>query len=333
MQHNINRNGELELFKLCFVILIAAFLYSMSATAISYAAEMDKEVPFPSKAIKIIVPASAGGSLDKEARVFAPFFEKELKASVHIENVVGAQGIIAYNKFSQEKPDGHTLLYFSPTSAISYELTRETSKYTVKNFTPVAALTTKNFTLINSGKWKTFDEFLKEAKQRNVNLAATGGSANTQGHLLEEAMGIKFNWVTYGSGTEGLTAVAGKHVDCVLTNPVPALPLMKAGKLIALAVFSTTPDPFLPGVPTFKELGYDEVLCLLVRAVFAAPPGTPHERVSILEKAVSKAVVAPEASGIFEKSAITVDFKTSAELAKLMLADYAMLSKYKQFIK
>ncbi len=318
-----------------FILLptLGAVLLCLLTLALSQAAEPDKSLSFPAKAVKIMVPASAGGSLDKEARVLAPFLEKQLKVSVHIENVTGAQGIIAYNKFSQEKPDGHTLLYFSPSSAVSFELVRATSKYVVKNWTPVAAFTTKNFTLLHPGTWKTFADFLRDAKQKKVSMAGTGGSADIQGRLLEDALGIKFSWVTYGSGTEGITAVAGKHVDVVLTNPVPALPMMKAGKLKALAVFSPTPDPFLPGVPTFKELGRDDVICVLVRAVFAAPPGTPKEMVAVLEKAIGRAIVVPEAAKIFENSAMTVDFKSSAELGKLILADYEMLGKYREFIK
>jgi len=291
-----------------------------------------KTINFPSKAVKVIIPASAGGGLDKEARVFAPFLEKQLKAPVIIENVVGAQGMIAYNRFPTEKRDGYSLLFFSPSSAISFELTRAV-KYVVKDFTPVAAITLKNFTLVHPGKWKTLSEFLSDARQRKVSIAGTGGSADIQGRLFEEALGVKFNWVTYDSGTEGITAVAGRHVDVVLTNPVPALPMIRAGKLHALAVFSPRPDPFLPGVPTFKELGRDDVVCVRVRGCYVAPPGTPKDVVAILEKAMERAIADPESAKVFENSGITIDFQSSIDLNKSIAEDYNLLGKYKEFIK
>ena len=293
-----------------------------------------EQAKFPTKAIKIMVPAGAGGSLGQEIRAIAPSLEKHLGVPAVIEYVTGAEGMIAYNKFPNEKPDGYSLLTFNLVSAISLELSREQAKYKVKNFVPVAGQNLKTFVLVvHPDKWKNFEEFLQEAKQKNVSLAATGGAADLQGHLLESSAGLKFNWVPYTSSAEGMAAVAGKHVDAMLTFAITPRPMIKAGRLRALAVFSPNSDPTLPGVPNFKGLGHDEVPLLMVYGIFAAPPKTPAPIVAVLEKAVKNACADPEFGKIAEKIGLVVDYKSSSDLTRLTAQNYELLTKYKQFIK
>jgi tripartite-type tricarboxylate transporter receptor subunit TctC len=316
------------------LFIMVFLLFSFQGAKNPYASESPKATKYPSKPLRIIVPAGAGGSLDREIRGIAPFLEKQLGMPIIIENVVGADGIIAYNKIYKEKPDGHTIIYFNLSSAISLELTRETAKYVVKNLTPIASWNVKNHALaVHADSWKSFADFVNDAKQKKISLAATGGSANIQGLLLETALGIKFNWVPYSSSAEGMTAVAGKHVDALLTFAISPVPMIRAGRLRALAVFSSKPDPILPGVPNFKEMGRMEVPLLVIYGMFAAPPNTPREFIPILEKAVGGSLAAPEFSKVAENIGITVDFKSSSELSKVILEFYELLNKYKEFIK
>ncbi len=327
---------KVRLLKISLISLsvIAFFLLSFLGAKDPYASEPAKATKYPSKPIRIIIPAGAGGSLDREIRGIAPFLEKHLGTPIIIENVVGADGIIAYNKIYKEKPDGYTIIYFNLSSAISLELTRETAKYVVKNLTPIACWNVKNHALaVHSDSWKTFAEFLNDARQKKISLAATGGSANLQGLLLENSSGIKFNWVPYSSSAEGMTAVAGKHVDALLTFAISPVPMIRAGRLRALAVFSSKPDPILPGVPNFKELGHTEVPLLVIYGMFAAPPNTPKEIILVLEKAVSHSMAVPEFNKVAENTGITMDFKSSSELQKVILEFYELLNKYKEFIK
>lgn len=293
-----------------------------------------QQAQFPTKAIKLMVPAGAGGSLGQEIRAIAPALEKQLGGSTVIEYVTGAEGMIAYNKFYNEKPDGYTLLSFNLASAIALELSRDQAKYKVKNLVPVAGQNLKTFVLVvHPDRWKNFEEFLQEAKQKSVSLAATGGAADLQGHLLESSAGLKLNWVPYTSAAEGMAAVAGRHVDAMLTFAITPRPMIKAGRLRALAVFSPNPDPTLPGVPNFKELGHDETPLLMVYGIFVAPPKTPANIVTVLEKAVKKACADPGFINLADKIGLVVDYKSAAELTKLTAQNYELLTKYKQFIK
>ena len=109
--------------------------------------------------------------------------------------------------------------------------------------------------------------------------------------------------------------------------------MIQAGKLRALTVLSLVPDPILPGVPNLKELGHEKVPILPSRGVVWAPPNTPGNIVSILEKALGKAVTAPELSKIADNVGIYLDYMPAAELNKEINEQYTILNKYKSFIK
>ncbi len=317
---------KLLLFRGLIALCLCLWLSSPLAAA--------EQMRFPNRAVKVMVPAGAGGSLGQESRAIAPYLEKQLGVPIVLEYVTGAEGMIAYNKFYREKPDGYSLLCFNLTSALSLELTREQAKYKLKDLALVAGQNIKTHVLVvHPEKWKTFEEFLKEAKQRNVSLAATGGSADLQGRLLESSTGIKFNWVPYASAAEGMAAVAGKHVEALLTFAITPRPMIQAGRLRGLAVFSPKPEPTLPDVPTYKALGHEEIPPLMVYGIFAAPPGTPAPVVKVLEKAVKNACADREFNKMAEKIGLVVDYRSTAELIKLTAQNYELLTKYRQFLK
>lgn len=289
---------------------------------------------FPSRPIKVMVPAAAGGSLGQEIRTIVPFLEKNLKVSIMIDYVAGADGMIAYNKFQKEKPDGYSLLHFNLLAALPLELTRETAKYEVKTFSPIAVWNFKSQAfIVHPESWKTFPELLNEAKKRNVSLAGTGGHSVLNLRLMETGFGIKFNYVPYTSSAEGFAAVAGKHVEAVITYTGTPKPMIRAGKLRALAILGSVRDPILPEIPSFNELGYKDVPVLPAYGLLAAPPGTPKEILSILEKAISAAVADPEFNKSAENIGIPIGFRSSSDTGGLIKEQYDLVGKYKDVMK
>lgn len=315
------------------LLVLGLISISFYLTSILYAEENGKAAKFPAKPVRIIIPVAAGGSLGREIMSIAPFIEKYLGVKTVIDYIPGADGIIAYNKFNKEKPNGYTLSYFSTSSAIPLELSRENAKFSVKNFAPVAAWNIKNYVLlVHPDNWKTFSEFLSETEKRNVSITGTGsGATETQYRLMEKALGKKLNYVPYKASGEADAAVAGKHIDAVLTFTISALPMARAGKLKALVVYSSKRDPFLPEVPTLKESGHEEIPILPTYGMFAAPPNTPKEVIAVLEKAIRNATADLEFNSLSKKVGNTLDFKSSAELKKLILETYESLSKHNLF--
>ncbi len=322
---------QLSLFPGIFIIL---GFFSLSLVNSSVAGQAGKTIKYPTTPIKLIVPAAAGGSLGSETRVVAPFLEKNLGVSIVVEYVAGADGMIAYNKFPQEKANGYSLLSTNTLTSIFLELTRENAKYSVKNYTAIGGWNVKYQVLVaHPDTWKNFAAFLSEGKKRNISVAGAGGSTILNSHILEEALGIKFIIVPFKSSSEGLAAVAGKHVDCMLTFESTPKPMIQAGRLRALAVLSSKPDPILPGVPNLTELGHGEVPTLPSAGILAAPPNTPREIVAVLEKALGKAVSAPEFVKVADTVGIYLDYVPAVEINKTIAEQYRILNKYKAFIR
>jgi len=291
------------------------------------------EIPnFPTKPIHIIIPGAAGGSNDRETRTIAPFFEKLLGTRIIIDYVPGADGAIAYNKFYKAKPDGYTLLSISTLSPIILEMSREVD-YKTKDYALVGTWNAKSQgVFVNIDTWRNFEEFLSDARRKKLSLATVGGVGLLQFKLLENAFDIKFNYVPYKSGGESLSALAGKHVDVVLTYSASALPLLSAKKIRAIATFAPDHDPFLQGVPNFPDLGYSKVYSLVARGGFFAPPKTPSKIIALLEKALSRAVKDGEFLKIAKNSWVAVEFLNSAEATKTLQKDYDIVSKFRQVL-
>lgn len=328
--HSLSKVSE----KVWLLISALLLIFFFGVTEISVAKELPKAGKYPARPIKIIVPASAGGSLGNEVRAIAPFLEKTIGVSIIIDYVTGADGLIAYNKIYQEKPDGYTIIYFNLISALTLELTRETAKYHVKSYSPIAGWNTKyQALLVHPDTWKTFADFLAEAKKKSLSLAGTGGHTLLNVKVIETALGVKFNLVPYTSSGEGIAATAGKHVDFLLTYETTPKPMITAGRLRALAVLSSKPDPILPGVPNLKELGHEEISIIPALGIFAAPPNTPQEVLTTIEKAVQKAAAMPEFKKIADNLGVYVDYLPSAELRKATTAEFSLVDKYKQFLK
>jgi len=191
----------------------------------------------------------------------------------------------------------------------------------------------KHTLAVHPDTWKSFHDFVNDAKTKGVTIALVGGSAHFQGYLMEAALGMKVKWVPYESSGEAMAAVAGKHADAVLTFSISPRPLVRAGKLRPIAVFSLTPDPILPGAPNFKEMKLEEVPLVLIYGVLMAPPNTPREVTAIVEKAVENAISNPAFKDVAEKAGIGVEFRSSSELQKQVSEDYEISNKYKQFLK
>ncbi len=325
--------GKRKPITLATILLLALPFATFTVFNITNGKEVDKPTKFPTGPVRVVIPGGPGGVNDRGARVISPFIEKHLGVSVRIENMAGADGIIAYNRVYKEKPDGYTLLSYNLISPVILELTRKT-EYITKELSSVGTWNVSNFVIaVHQDNWKTFSEFLNNTRQKKVTLGGIGGSADLQGHLIEDGLGIKFNWVPYGSGQEAIAAVAGKHVDSVLTFSVPVLPMVRAGKLRVLAVFSAKRDPILPEAPTLKELGYDNITCLFIRGGLAAPPNTPAEIARILERSVQKATEDPEMLKLAERNGIIVDFQPVTEQNRLIQQYYEVLDKYKSIMK
>ena len=313
----------LKTLKLCAAVAAAALV-----TAPVFGAD------FPSKPMKLIVTSPAGGGEDTEARAIAPFVEKLLGQQVIIENQGGAGGKIAFEKFQNVTPDGYTLITYTFPKSVIMEYQGKTG-FKTRDFTPIFAWSrSSQLLVVHADTWKTFPEFLKGAKEKplSAGLSGRGSTTHLMGLIGFGELDVKVNWVPYQGGAGSVAALAGKHLDFTLTLAGTAVPLIQAGKLRPLLLFSDKRDPYLPDVPVPKDFGYDMKFLPTLRGV-EAPPNTPADIVKILEDAFSKAVQDKDFIDIATKRKVVLVPVGSKEFAKAVADAYVYVAKFQSLLK
>ena len=197
------------------------------------------------------------------------------------------------------KPDGYTLSYsVLPTVATHYLDPERDAPYTRKNFQPVAWhwVTPQTIAVMESSKFKNLKDFVDEAKanpgKSTISTSGLLGTPHLHGLLLEKASGADFAFVHFKGGAPSVTALLGGHVTALAGGVSDVQSRFKSGEFRVLTVSDEERSPFLPGVPTSKEQGFD-VIAVSGGGVIA-PAGTPMEIVNILSAAIKKVVLSPE---------------------------------------
>jgi tripartite-type tricarboxylate transporter receptor subunit TctC len=270
---------------------------------------------YPSKPITMIVPFPPGGVADIVGRPLAAQMEKTLKQPVVVMNRTGAGGAVGMAAVAKAAPDGYTILMGLSSISIfpvSDRINGKTPSYEMKDFAPIALITADPTVLVVSADspWKNLKEFVASAKAYpgKINYSSSGvyGTLHVSMEIFANAAGIKLFHVPYGGGGPALTALLGGQVHALASGPAPAVGQIKAGKMRALASWSTERLPLMPDVPTFKELGYDAEFYIW-SGVFA-PGSTPTPVVDRLRNAVREAATSAEFKGAMEKVQTPVNY-------------------------
>jgi tripartite-type tricarboxylate transporter receptor subunit TctC len=254
---------------------------------------------YPDKIIKMIVPAPPGGQTDVLARYLGQRLQAALGQNVIIDNRAGAGGLVGARAAVAAEPDGYTI-FFGNTSTLAVipAVSKSAGYDPVKNFAPVASVSESYMILVVHPDFpaKTLPEFIAYAKaspgKLNFGHAGPGNVTHLTGEMLRAAAGIDFANIPHRGGAESIAAVLGRQIDFVLESPVVLLPLIREGKLRALAVTSATRKSEIPDVPTMREGGADYVATLLTGVV--APAGTAPAIVSRLNAVINDSLKSPE---------------------------------------
>ena len=259
------------------LLLAAALCASLPAVAFAQA--------WPAaKPITLIVPYTAGGSVDVNARLVAQRLSERLKQSVVIENVSGAGGAIGVAKAVNASPDGYTLVV-GPDSAIAIGKLVNPTAFRfdpLKDLAPVGLLNTAPMVLVARPglEAQTFTDFVKLAKAKpgKYNYATSGVGTVLQlaMELLKERSGIFVTHVPYRGGAQIATDVIGDQVDLAMLVSTSAIPHVNGKRLKALGITSSKRLAALPKLPTFDEMpglkGFDMVSWTGIFAPAKTPP-------------------------------------------------------------
>lgn len=251
---------------------------------------------FPVKPIKLVVPFAPGGSTDLVARMLAERMGPLLGQSVTVDNRGGAGGTLGADLVAKATPDGYTLLMGTvSTHGASPAIYRKIPYDPVKDFQPITNVMSVPSVFVVNPKMpaKSMRDFIAMAKAAPGRHTFASPGIGSLGHANVENFahlaGIQLLHVPYkGAGPALNDALAGQ-VDALTDNLPSALPHIQAGRLRALALLSPQRSSLLPDVPTYRELGFEE---LSEGGWFGlmAPAGTPPAVVARLREAAHRAM-------------------------------------------
>jgi tripartite-type tricarboxylate transporter receptor subunit TctC len=240
-----------------------------------------------------------------------------------VENKGGAGGNIATTYVKRAAPDGYILLVHSVAFAVNPSLYADAGYDAVKDFAPVAlGPKTPNIFTVNPGvPVKTLPELVDAARRSPFNYASSGIGTTT--HLsmerLKTAAKIDIVHVPYQPAA-AINAVVAGHTQIASTSMPPAVPMIRAGKLKALAVTSAQRSPLLPDVPSITEFGFKEFDDYTWFA-FMAPVGTPQAIVEKLNTALNKAMESPEIVEKFAQLGMSSHHNSTAEFGSFLKSE------------
>jgi tripartite-type tricarboxylate transporter receptor subunit TctC len=214
---------------------------------------------YPSRAITIVVSLAAGSGMDSITRVYAEKLSEDFGKPVIVENKPGAATTIAANEVAKANPDGYTLVVLTCIALSVNPTLFKHLGYDPQDLTPISLYAKSPFILVidPSLPAKTFSEFVELAKKANPPLNyASIGAGSVQHMSMEFAkkrLGFDATHVPYRSTPQSVTDLMGGHVAASFLEAGLSIPLIKEGKLRALAVSSAQRLPLLPDVPPFAE--------------------------------------------------------------------------------
>lgn len=270
----------------------------IAMVAVSFAAHAQET--YPTKPIKVVVPYPPGGGGDTLARLMLGRVAQELGQPVVIENLPGAGGNVGSSAAARAKPDGYTLLYgTNNTLAINRTLYKDPGFDVQKDLAPVSRLTQMGmlFVVKSDSKATTLKEAISMLKSAPDKFTFASSGNGTSSHLASEILKSQVQYsavhVPYRGGAAALTALAGGEVDMMIEVMPSTVPLVKGGRLRALAATTPARTSTLPDVPTFVELGFPDFTVAAWDALMV-PAGTPIPVIAKLNGAVRKALADPE---------------------------------------
>jgi tripartite-type tricarboxylate transporter receptor subunit TctC len=290
---------------------------------------------YPDKPIKFVVPFPPGGLTDRIARSLAERMQESMGQPVVVENKAGAGATVGSAAVAQSKPDGYTILLGSHASHAINASLMKLPYDPAKSFEPISLLATvPNMLLLKpSNPANTVAELIAQAKANPGKLTYASAGIGTSGHIAGEMLSsmahVQLLHVPAKGPAQAVQDVLGGHIDILFDSTAQSLPMVKSGKLKALAVTSSTRSPAVPDLPTMSEAGVKGYEVLLWFGLYA-PAGTPPEIVQKLHAETVKAFSDPKVRESLVHDGVTVVASTPQELRAFQQAETA---KYGKLIK
>jgi tripartite-type tricarboxylate transporter receptor subunit TctC len=252
---------------------------------------------YPSQPVRLVVPIAAGGAQDILARIVGQWLSERLGQPFVIENRPGGGGNVGTEAVVRAPADGYTILLVSPANATNAMLHEKLNFNFIRDITPVAGMIRGPFVMAVNPMVpaKTVPEFIAYAKANPGKLSMASAGIGTGPHLAGELFkmmtGVDMVHVPYRGGGPALADLLGGQVQVMFPTTASSIGYLKAGKLRALAVTTTTRSQVLPDVPVVGEFvpGYEASFWFGI----GAPRNTPAGVVDMLNREINAALADP----------------------------------------
>jgi tripartite-type tricarboxylate transporter receptor subunit TctC len=253
---------------------------------------------YPTHPVTFIVPFAPGGGTDVLARLIGQKLTERFGKQFVIENRPGAGTLTAAMAVSKAPPDGHTIMMAtSSTMAINKTLYRRLPYEPGKDLEMAAEICTVPFALVvtNDLPVHSVADLVKLAKEKPLDYGTSGPGSfhHLMAALFQAEFGVHMTMVPYRGSLPGLNDLVPGHIPMMFSDLAPSYPLIKAGKIRALGVTTSTRAPSAPDIPPLAEVGMPGFDWAAWQSV-VVPGGTPREVVVKLNEAVNAAIADPE---------------------------------------
>ena len=253
---------------------------------------------YPTKPIRLVAPFAPGGSTDILARLVAQKLTEAWGQQVNVDNRAGGGSVIGTDIVAKSAPDGYTLVMTSTSTATAPSLVRKLPYDTLRDLAPVIQLvSTPNALVVHpSLPVHNVRDLIALARARPDQIAFGSGGNGTSTHLGGEILrlmaNVRMTHVPFKGTAPSITSLLSGDVSWVFSAILPALPLIKAGRLRAIAVSGAKPTPALPGVPPVGDTlaGFDTSPWTGV----AVQGATPKEIITRLNQEITRGYSAPD---------------------------------------
>jgi tripartite-type tricarboxylate transporter receptor subunit TctC len=255
---------------------------------------------FPTKPVVLVVPFPPGGVVDVIGRLVADRLTVTLGMRTLVENRTGAGGTIGAVAVARSEPDGHTLLVGGAATHVFSPILYPSAGYDpVQGFAPIVQLSTSPLVLVVPASspvtgMKDFEAFvLAQGDRLNYSSNGAGTFPHLAAELYRRRVGGKFAHIPYSGGSQALIALVSGEVGFSINHIAVVLPVLKGGKIKAIATTGRERSASFPQLPTFDEAGLKGFEASTWFGLFA-PAGTPQPVIEKLNAAVTQALKTPE---------------------------------------
>ncbi len=302
----------------CLVLAVSAMFALTSTNALCADS-------YPSRPIRFVVGYAPGGSADVVARALVAQLQRQMSASLVIDNRPGAGGIIAYDLVAKAEPDGYTILCISTSFVTGVAIYPKLPFDPIRDFAPITLFASgvPNLLVVNASfPANSVRDLLALAKNKDKPLTygspGIGSVQHFVGELFKLHSGAYLQHVPYKGQAPALTALVSGEINAAFLQPPGGMDLVKAGKLRALGFAGAKRWPAMPDVPTIAESGVPD---FQLRGPFEgvlAPARTPKSIIDTIHGEMGKALAAPQLREFFAASGWEADGRGAAEFREFL---------------